>query len=186
METKLRQGYSGTARRKGRQQTNQTYGHRATSRLYGVIRMPSLIASTADLNAVLRATKFLAAYSFKVQACSPGECDLLVPFKSELERPGGIVSGMTIMGAADVAMWLAIMTLRGTEELWVTSDMKTAFLKSATAEPIVCKARILRHGRRTAYGTVETVGSSSSLLAHHVVSYVKPSAPRSSDACAGG
>ena len=28
-------GYSGTARRKGRQQTNRTYCHRATSRLYG-------------------------------------------------------------------------------------------------------------------------------------------------------
>jgi hypothetical protein len=34
VETELRRGYSGTARRKGRQQTNQTYGHRATSRLY--------------------------------------------------------------------------------------------------------------------------------------------------------
>jgi hypothetical protein len=34
VETELRRGYLGTARRKGRQQTNQTYGHRATSRLY--------------------------------------------------------------------------------------------------------------------------------------------------------
>jgi acyl-coenzyme A thioesterase PaaI-like protein len=33
-----------------------------------------------------------------------------VPFDAALERPGGIVSGMTLMGAADVAMWLAIMT----------------------------------------------------------------------------
>ena len=34
METELWHGYLGTAGRKGRQQTNQTYGHRATSRLY--------------------------------------------------------------------------------------------------------------------------------------------------------
>ena len=34
VETELRRGYSGTARRKGRQQTNQTYRHRATFRLY--------------------------------------------------------------------------------------------------------------------------------------------------------
>jgi len=34
VETELRRGYSGTARRKGRQQTNRTYDHRATSRLY--------------------------------------------------------------------------------------------------------------------------------------------------------
>jgi hypothetical protein len=34
VETELGRGYLGTARRKGRQQTNQTYDHRATSRLY--------------------------------------------------------------------------------------------------------------------------------------------------------
>jgi len=34
VETEPRRGYSGTARRKGRQQTNQTYRHRATSRRY--------------------------------------------------------------------------------------------------------------------------------------------------------
>jgi hypothetical protein len=34
VETELRRGYSGTARRKGRQQTTRTYCHRATSRLY--------------------------------------------------------------------------------------------------------------------------------------------------------
>ena len=35
VETELRRGYSGTARRKGRQQTNRAYCYRATSRLYG-------------------------------------------------------------------------------------------------------------------------------------------------------
>jgi hypothetical protein len=34
VETELRQGYLGTARRKGRQQTNRTYRHRATLLLY--------------------------------------------------------------------------------------------------------------------------------------------------------
>ena len=33
VETELRHGYSGTAERKGRQQTYRTYGHRATPRL---------------------------------------------------------------------------------------------------------------------------------------------------------
>ena len=36
VETELRRGYSGTARRKGRRQTNQTYCHRATSLLYKI------------------------------------------------------------------------------------------------------------------------------------------------------
>jgi hypothetical protein len=37
VETGLGQGYLGTARRKGRQQTNQTYCYRATSLLYRFI-----------------------------------------------------------------------------------------------------------------------------------------------------
>jgi acyl-coenzyme A thioesterase PaaI-like protein len=81
------------------------------------------------------------------------------------------------MGAADVAMWLAIMTTRGTTEHWVTSDMKTAFLRAGIRESIVCKARLLKLGRRTAYGTVETHGASSGLLAHHVISYALASMP---------
>jgi acyl-coenzyme A thioesterase PaaI-like protein len=87
-----------------------------------------------ELNAVLRDTAFLAPYEFSVASCAAGECVVRVPFNPALERPGGIVSGMTLMGAADVAMWLAIMTLRGTEEHWVTSDMKTAFLRSVRQE----------------------------------------------------
>ena len=93
-----------------------------------------------------------------------------------LERPGGIVSGMTLMGAADVAMWLAIMTLRGVAERWVTSDMKTAFLKSARAEDIVCNARVLKPGLRTMYGTAECKGADGVLVAHHVLTYAKADA----------
>ncbi|MGA7596005.1 MAG: PaaI family thioesterase [Gallionella sp.] len=122
---------------------------------------------------MLNRTAFLKPYGFIVHACGLGECALRVPFSTKLERPGGIVSGMTIMGAADVGIWLAIMTHRGTEEQWVTSDMKTAFLRSGRNEELLCTARILKLGKRTACGTVETLGSSTGLLAHHVLTYAK-------------
>ncbi|WP_257304926.1 PaaI family thioesterase [Geothrix campi] len=129
--------------------------------------------TVTELSAILDRTEFLKPYGFMVQSCVLGECILKVPFSKSHERPGGIVSGMTVMGAADVAMWLAIMTHRGTEELWVTSDMKTAFLRSGRQEDFLCTARILKLGKRTAYGTVETIGSSSGLMAHHVIAYSK-------------
>jgi acyl-coenzyme A thioesterase PaaI-like protein len=119
------------------------------------------------LNDVLAATPFLKPYGFTVKACAPGECTVLVPFMQSLERPGGLVSGMMLMGAADVAMWLAIMTLRGTAERWVTSDMKTAFLRGAREEDISCTARILKPGKRSMYGTAECHGAASGLVAHH-------------------
>jgi acyl-coenzyme A thioesterase PaaI-like protein len=75
------------------------------------------------------------------------------------------------MGAADVAMWLAIMTLRGAGEQWVTTDLKTAFLKGARETNVVCTARVLKLGKRTAYGTAECRATDGDLLAHHVLSY---------------
>lgn len=133
----------------------------------------ALRASVAELNAVLSATAFLAPYRFNVRACSAGECELVVPFERSLERPGGIVSGMTLMGAADVAMWLAIMTLRGTAEHWVTSDMKTAFLRSGREQDVVCTAKVLKLGQKSAYGTAECATDDARLLAHHVITYVR-------------
>jgi acyl-coenzyme A thioesterase PaaI-like protein len=131
------------------------------------------VPTPAELDAILAATPFLQPYDFRVEAAAPGECTLVVPFLRSLERPGGIVSGMTLMGAADVAMWLAIMTLRGTVEHWVTTDMKTAFLRSAREEDLSCTARILKAGRRTMYGTAESHGAQARLVAHHVLAYTK-------------
>lgn len=133
--------------------------------------MENQAISVEDLNGILASTPFLKPYGFTVKTCAPGECTVIVPFVDSLERPGGLVSGMILMGAADVAMWLAIMTLRGTEEHWVTSDMKTAFLRGAREEDILCTARILKPGKRSMYGTAECNGAASGLVAHHVITY---------------
>src|SRR5690349_19909922 len=83
--------------------------------------MTTSIVSIDDLNEVLAASPILQTYEISVTACASGECSIIVPFVPALVRMGGIVSGMTLMGAADVAMWLAIMTYRGSVERWVTS-----------------------------------------------------------------
>jgi acyl-coenzyme A thioesterase PaaI-like protein len=76
------------------------------------------------------------------------------------------------MTAADVAMWLAIKTLRGIDDPSVTSDMQTHFLEGARSEAFTCKAIVLKLGRKTSYGTADCVSSSGVLLAHHTLSYV--------------
>lgn len=136
--------------------------------------MAEPLASVDDLNAVLADAPFARSYGYRVLTCAHGACELLVPYEETIERPDGIISGMAIMGAADVAMWLAVMTLRGVEETWVTSDMQTAFLRSGRDESVLCKANVLRLGRRTAFGCVECRGQTSGdLLAHHTVRYAR-------------
>jgi len=129
------------------------------------------MATLEELAGVLANAVFLEPFGFVVQSCASGECVVRVPYAASLERPGGIVSGIAIMGAADVAMWLAIMTRRGTAEQWVTTDLKTAFLSGARQTDIICRAQVLKLGKRTAYGTAECRAADGTLLAHHVLSY---------------
>jgi uncharacterized protein (TIGR00369 family) len=130
-----------------------------------------LKCTAEELARLLADSAFLKPFGFVIQSCAPGQCALRVPYASSLERPGGIVSGITLMAAADVAMWLAIMTERGAAEQWVTTDLKTAFLSSARATDIFCTANVLKLGKRTAYGTAECRAANGDLLSHHVVSY---------------
>jgi acyl-coenzyme A thioesterase PaaI-like protein len=123
-----------------------------------------------ELADLIADSAFLKPFGFIIEACAPSQCTLRVPYAASLERPGGMLSGISIMGAADVAVWLAIMTQRGTSEQWVTRDMKSAFLSGARSD-VLCTARLLKLGKRTAYGTAECRAVGGELLSHHVVSY---------------
>jgi uncharacterized protein (TIGR00369 family) len=138
--------------------------------------MSDSLVSLDALNAVIEDSPFLTRYGVQVTSCALGQCEVMMPFNESLERSDGLISGMALMGAADVAFWLAIMTARGLDETWVTSDMQTAFLRSGRDENIVCSARVLRIGRGSVYGTAECRGSDSAdLLSHHTMRWAKVS-----------
>src|SRR5205823_13846904 len=134
----------------------------------------TLAATEAELRRILEEVAFTRSYGFKLEAIDDGQCTLVVPFQAAFERPSGIVSGQVFMAAADVAMWLAIMTKLGRTDASVTAAMTTAFLGSAKEEAFRCTARILRLGRRLVYGVAESVGTDGRLLAHHTVTYARP------------
>jgi uncharacterized protein (TIGR00369 family) len=130
-----------------------------------------------------RGSAFTRTYGFVVADAASGSCTLEVPPLPQFERPGGILSGQVLMTAADVAMWLAIKTLRGIDDPSVTSHMQTHFLSPARIGPFRCTAVVLRLGRRTAFGTAECRDSDGRLLAHHTLSYAVPaSRPEVTDA----
>jgi acyl-coenzyme A thioesterase PaaI-like protein len=132
-----------------------------------------LAASEAELQRVLDEVEFTRAYGFRVHAIAPGQCTLDVPFRLLFERPGGIVGGQVFMAAADVAMWLAIMTRLGSGDGSVTATMTSAFLDAARREPFRCTARVVKLGRRLVYGVAESVSVSGRLLTHHSLTYAR-------------
>jgi uncharacterized protein (TIGR00369 family) len=133
----------------------------------------ALAVTESELRRLLAEVSFLDHYGFELDSFGDGQCALLVPFRQGFERPGGVVSGQVFMAAADVAMWLAIMTRLGAADGSVTAEMKTNFLSAARQEDIVCRAKILKLGRRLIYGVGECSNREGKLLAHHTITYIR-------------
>ena len=107
-------------------------------------------------------------------AHADGVCALHVPHQPIFERPDGLLSGPVFMAAADVAMWLAIMTRTGIIDRLVTVEMKTNFLAGSRGADVTCTATVLRLGKRLIYGTAECRDPSGVLLTHHTLTYIRP------------
>ncbi len=130
--------------------------------------------SVAEVQRLLDTVPFSSEFHFDVEELGDGEATLAVPYQVRHQRPGGILSGQVYMCAADVAMWVAILTRLGIEDRSVTSSLQTAFLGSAREEKIRCRARVLKLGRRLIYGLAECSGADGRLLTHHAITYARP------------
>lgn len=97
------------------------------------------------------------------------------PFRSNSVRPGGTLSGPTMMGLADAAMYAAIMARLGRVEMAVTSNLNINFLSKPGQADLVAKARVLRMGSRLAFLEVEIYSlGSDEMVAHVTGSYALP------------
>src|SRR5215510_5198150 len=117
----------------------------------------ALASTEAELQGILDDVAFTRSYGFRLHTIDEGRCTLAVPFQSAFERPGGIVSGQVFMAAADVAMWLAILTRLGPRDGSVTAGMTTAFLGAARRESFRCTAHIMKLCYFHDSGTTESV-----------------------------
>ena len=133
----------------------------------------ALAATETELRQRLSEAAFATMYDFRLRSAAEGECTLDVPFQVSFERPGGIIGGPVFMAAADVAMWLAVMTRLGKDDRSVTAEMKTSFLNAAGREDFRCTAKILKLGKRLVYGVAECVNSEGRLLTHHTLTYIR-------------
>lgn len=92
-------------------------------------------------------------------------------------RPGPRVSGPTMMGFADVALYVAILAQIGPEPMAVTSDLNCHFLRAASGDhDIIAHAKLIKLGRRLAVGEVKIFSASDNTrpVAHVTASYALP------------
>lgn len=69
-------------------------------------------------------------------------------------RPGGTVSGPTLMALADATMWLLVLAQIGPVALAVTTSLNINFLNKPDLADVLAEASLLKLGKRLAVGDV--------------------------------
>ena len=132
--------------------------------------------SPDDLSRVL-AEHFPQALEFPVAIThlDEGVLDLRLTVDARNLRPGGTVSGPTLMTLADTAMYFLLLTHLGPLALAVTTSLHIDFLRRPEPRDVVARAELLKLGKTLAVGrvTLRSEGDARP-VAHASVTYALP------------
>jgi uncharacterized protein (TIGR00369 family) len=134
--------------------------------------------SVAELERFLR-LEFPQAFSsgdISIESADGGSCLLRQKYSENMLRPGGTVSGPTLMALADFAMYVVLLSAIGPVGLAVTTSLNINFLrKGQPGQDVLAAARLLKLGKRLAVGEVSLLsGTSADPIAHVTATYSIP------------
>jgi uncharacterized protein (TIGR00369 family) len=134
--------------------------------------------SVAELEAFLR-VEFPQSFGTgdtRIEAADGEACRLRQRYSDQMLRPGGTISGPTLMGLADCAMYVVLLSAIGPVALAVTTNLNINFLrKGVPGHDILAEAKLLKLGKRLAVGEVNLLSASSpDPIAHVTATYSIP------------
>src|SRR5256885_16482327 len=95
---------------------------------------------------------YFAGSGTTIEAAWHGGCRVRRAFSEKSLRPGGTISGPTMMGLTDFSMYVAILASVGPVPLAVTTNLNINFLRRPTSRDLVAGTRLIKHGHRVAGG----------------------------------
>jgi len=116
---------------------------------------------------------WVAELDLQLQQARLGEVVLALPVTPKHVHGGGVLCGQSMMAAADTAMILAVCTHLGGFQPMTTVQLQTSFLRPipGTAGTAKVVARVLRMGRKLAFGEIEILDPRGELAAHATTTY---------------
>ena len=136
--------------------------------------------SVAELEKFLH-VEFPQAFSsgdIAIESADGTSCLLRQRYSEQMLRPGGTVSGPTLMALADFAMYVVLLSAIGPVGLAVTTNLTINFLrKGQPGQDVLAAAKLLKLGKRLAVGEVLLLsGTSPDPIAHVTSTYSIPKA----------
>lgn len=115
---------------------------------------------------------------YSISGVSPGEAVVRLTASELHLRPGGTVSGPSMMALADLAAYVVILAHIGPVALAVTTNLNINFLRKPGPGDLLCTCRLLKLGKRLAVVECGIAGEGEEdLVAHATATYSVP--PRS-------
>ena len=106
-----------------------------------------------------------------------GDIRVRKAFHEDHLRPGGTISGPTMMELADFAMYVAVFSAIGPQPLAVTTNLNINFLRKPTRADLLADAHLMKVGKRLAVGEVTIYSDGTDdPVAHVTATYSIPQA----------
>jgi uncharacterized protein (TIGR00369 family) len=120
-----------------------------------------------------------AMENFKIEEVAPMRARIRMPFQTRQLRPGGTISGPSLMALADTGLWVALLAMIGREALSVTSHLDIDFLRKPAAADVIAHTTLYKVGKRLAVGDVLMYSDGEDMpCARASVTYAIPSSYR--------
>jgi uncharacterized protein (TIGR00369 family) len=141
-------------------------------------KVPPPALTVAELEAFLRAEfpqVFNADSGVSIEDAWHGGARVRQTWRETFIRPGGTISGPTMMALADFAMYVAVLAAIGPVGLAVTTSLNINFLRKPGRADLLAEAKLMKLGKRLAVGEVSlTSAGSDDIVAHVTATYSIP------------
>jgi len=112
---------------------------------------------------------------YSIDGVSPGEAIVRLSASELHLRPGGTVSGPSMMALADLAAYVVILAHIGPVALAVTTNLNINFLRKPEPGDLLATCRLLKLGKRLAVVDCAIAGEGQEeMVAHATATYSVP------------
>jgi uncharacterized protein (TIGR00369 family) len=135
--------------------------------------MPAPALSAEEIEKLL-AKEFPQAFfdgsGLSIERVDHGDVRVRKAFHVDHLRPGGTISGPTMMELADFAMYVAVFSAIGAQPLAVTTNLNINFLRKPAQADLLADARLMKVGKRLVVGEVTIYSDGDAEPVAHVTS----------------
>ena len=111
--------------------------------------MPKM--TIAEFNQLLaEEMPFAVDAGLRLDVMEHGAVSIVLPYDDNMLRPGGTISGPSMMMLADAAMYAVVLSMIGRVALAVTTNFNINFLRKPAPGDISAEGKIIKLGKRLA------------------------------------